>query len=135
MGNTAMERIVGPRLPNSRARQPPTFAANKTTIRRHAASRIAKPYTSVLWQDLGRRSGYFSCFEVPLESSQVSSDIRGMLVPQAEVFFQRLVDRDSTSAEMCGLSCDAGIGVECRIAPQISPELEPSKGIFPVAIS
>src|SRR6201999_2763160 len=46
-----------------------------------------------LWQDLGRWSGYFSCLEVPLESSQVSSDVRGMLVPQVEVFFQRLVDQ------------------------------------------
>jgi len=109
MGNTAMERIAGPRLSNSRARQPPTFAANKTTIRRHAASRIANCTLRLFGKTLGDGRAPF-----PVSKSRVSR--RRSAVISAACWYRKLrsfssvlLTRDSTSGEMCGLSCDAGI--------------------------
>jgi hypothetical protein len=58
-----------------------------------------------------------------------------MLVAEAKVFFQRFVDQrfDFGRKLRIDLRCRYRRGV--KMTPEISPALDPSKGIFPVAIS
>jgi hypothetical protein len=64
-----------------------------------------------------------------------SSDVRGVLVAQAAIFFEALVDDPFNSAGRSGFRRVGEAGTLSRIALKITPELSPRNGSIPVAIS
>jgi hypothetical protein len=58
-----------------------------------------------------------------------------MLVAELTIFLQRFVDQKFRWLRNLRIELRYRVAFWCKIAPQISPELDPSNGILPVAIS
>ena len=72
---------------------------------------------------------------VSLQTLQFRPHIRGVLVAQVAVFFQRSVDDAFQFGGRSGFRRTGAVGARCKIAWKIRADVSPRKGIVPVDIS